>query len=209
METPRPAEDRDPPEPRRRSRGYLPHFDGALLFQFITFRLHDAVAAVIDRWKEELKWTPDLPGRDPRQTELRRRIAVYEDKGAGACYLGRADVARLLRDALQFFDGVRYRLIAWCVMPNHVHVLIETWPSYPLDRVVHSWKSYVANRANVLLGRSGTFWMREYYDRVIRNEEHFRKAVEYIHENPVKAGLVEDARDWEFSSAKMIRASQD
>jgi putative transposase len=99
------------------------------------------------------------------------------------------------------FDGERYRLMAWCIMPNHVHVLIETVAAFRLDQVLHSWKSYTAQKANEALGRKGPFWAREYYDRYIRDDQHFADAVAYIEQNPVKAGLVETAAAWRYSSA--------
>ena len=103
---------------------------------------------------------------------------------------------RLLR-----FDGDRYALIAWCVMPNHVHLLIETWVGHPLDRVVHSWKSYTAHAANRLLRRGGAFWAPEYFDRYMRDEAHFAATVAYVENNPVRAGLCGDAAHWLLSSA--------
>jgi len=184
------------------SRGYLPHFDQPDLIQAITFRLHDAVPAhVIEQWKEELRWAEGLPQDDARIVALQRRIVDYEDAGHGACWLRDERLAALVENALLFFDGQRYRLIAWCVMPNHVHVLIETWPGFPLAQVLHSWKSFTAQQANRLLGRSGAFWAREYFDRFVRDERHFQQAVDYIEENPVKARLVASAEEWRFGSA--------
>jgi REP element-mobilizing transposase RayT len=109
--------------------------------------------------------------------------------------------------ALLHFDGARYRLLAWCVMPNHVHVMIETLEGFPLADVLHSWKSFTANQANKLLGRPGEFWQREYFDRYIRHAEHFQQAVAYIEENPVKAGLARIKTEWPWSSAR-VRAMQ-
>jgi type I restriction enzyme R subunit/putative DNA methylase len=78
-----------------------------------------------------------------------------------------------MENALLHFDDQRYRLLAWCVMPKHVHVLIETWGSagvspakgWPLAGVIQSWKSFTAKAIKQLLGRGGEFWQREYYDR--------------------------------------------
>ncbi|RME89457.1 MAG: hypothetical protein D6766_14700, partial [Verrucomicrobia bacterium] len=137
-----------------------------------------------------------------RQIELRRRIEQYEDAGHGACWLRDPRIAGLVENALLHFDGQRYRLLAWCVMPNHVHVLIETRQGWPLADVVHSWKSFTASEANKLLGRSGPFWFREYHDRYIRNAEHYAQTVRYIEANPVKAGLVKLASEWPFGSAR-------
>jgi REP element-mobilizing transposase RayT len=170
--------------------------------QALTFRLHDAVPdAVLQSWKAELSWVENLPASDPREVELRRLISRYEDTGHGACWLRDERIALLVENALLYFDDQRYRLIAWCIMPNHVHGLIETWKDWSLASVVHSWKSYTAHEANQILGRSGDFWLREYYDRFIRDERHFANAVEYIELNPVKAGLIGRREGWRWSSA--------
>jgi REP element-mobilizing transposase RayT len=113
-----------------------------------------------------------------------------------------------MQETLLIFDGERYRLLAWVVMPNHVHVLVQLDQQHPLPKVLHSWKSYVANQANKILGRSGPFWQREYFDRFIRNEDHYRNAVRYIEDNPVKAGLVMLPEDWRFSSARLRSAAE-
>jgi len=97
--------------------------------------------------------------------------------------------------------GERYRLLAWCVMPNHVHAVAEMLPGFALAHVVHSWKSYMAKEANKMLHREGPFWQREYYDRYIRDDRHLERAIAYIEQNPVKAGLVAQAKEWAFSSA--------
>jgi REP element-mobilizing transposase RayT len=104
--------------------------------------------------------------------------------------------------SLWHFDAARYRLLAWVVMPNHVHVVIETRAEYPLSDVLQSWKSFTAKKANSLLGRTGSFWQPEYFDRAIRDERHLLAAIAYIHGNPVKAGLVRRAEDWPYSSAR-------
>ena len=177
------------------SRGYLPHFDQPNLFQSITFRLADAlpthvVAAMVN--------DPDIRTDEQRHA----RVEAYLDAGHGVCHLKDARIGKLVEDALHFFDGQRYALLAWVVMPNHVHTLIETREGFPLRRIVHSWKSYTAKAANRLLCRSGPFWYSEYFDRYIRDERHYLTAIAYIHNNPVKAGLVADAMDWQLSSAR-------
>jgi REP element-mobilizing transposase RayT len=151
--------------------------------QSLGFRLHDAVpAAVVQGWKDELAWIEGLPASDPREILLRKLIAKYEDAGHGACWLRDPRIAALVEEALLHFDAQRYRLIAWCVMPNHVHALVETREDWPLASIVHSWKSYTAHRAN----------------RVGAIDRHFTNAVRYIEMNPVKAGRVEE---WRWSSA--------
>jgi hypothetical protein len=101
-----------------RSRGYIPHFDQPGVIQSITFRLYDAVPeALVNQWKIELNWISKIPATDPRQIALKRRIEAYEDIGYGVCWLRRADIASIAEQALLHFDGKRYRIIAWCVMP--------------------------------------------------------------------------------------------
>ena len=102
------------------SRGYLPHFDGGELAQFITFRLHDAPpGSVLARLKEELKL--ERPGEG--EAIMRRRVEAYLDQGHGGCYLKNSDLATMVQNALIFHDNNKYRLSAWVIMPNHVHLL--------------------------------------------------------------------------------------
>ena len=82
-----------------------------------------------------------------------------------------------------------------------MHVLVETFADHALAEVVNSWKTFTAREANRILGRQGQFWYREYFDRAIRDEEHLDAAVHYIHDNPVKAGLVAAPEEWPYSSA--------
>jgi REP element-mobilizing transposase RayT len=147
------------------------------------------------------------------------------DQGHGACVLRDPRIARLVEEALQHFDGVRYHLVEWVVMPNHVHVLCATLgaqapllgerassphhagilPALPgkcsLASITHSWKSFTANRINRLLHRTGRLWQPESFDRGIRDAKHLRAAREYIRNNPVKAGLVDRPENWPYSSA--------
>ncbi len=153
------------------------------------------------RWKAELHWIEQTKLDSKEAIELRKRIEKYEDNGHGACYLRDDRIAALVEQALKHFDGERYHLVAWCVMPNHVHVLIQQIEGHPLSKVIQSWKSFTAHEANKILGRSGDFWMPDYFDRFIRDEKHFDAVVEYIHQNPIKAGLVSAPEEWPWSSA--------
>jgi putative transposase len=185
-----------------RSRGYIPHFNRPGLIQLITFRLHDAVPEkLIDQWKRELRWTPGIRANDPRQIALRLRIEKYEDAGRGSCWLRDEKIARITEQAMLFYNHERYRVIAWCIMPNHVHVIVEIPGRNTLESILHSWKSYVAHKANKVLLRTGKFWFPEYHDRFIRNAEHLQRAVEYVENNPVRAGLVTKKEEWRWSSA--------
>jgi len=168
--------------------------------QALTFRLHDSVPAhVIQSWRAELVRTEKL---SEREMILRKRLVRYEDAGHGACWLRDSRVAALLEGTLLEFDGERYRLVAWCIMPNHAHVLIETMGDWTLDRIVHGWKSYTSHAANRLLKRTGAFWAREYHDRFVRDDDHLAVCVRYIENNPVAAGLVLEAGSWRWGSAR-------
>ncbi len=190
------------PSPRGwHSRGYLPHIDGPNLLQFITFRMADSVPSEqIELWKQELKWREGLDADSPESAALRKKIENYADAGHGACHLRVPRVAQMVQDALLHFDGQRYRMIAWCIMPNHVHTLIEPIDAaHSLPSIIHSWKSFTANAANKMLSRTGAFWMEDYFDRYIRDETHLQATLDYIRQNPVKARLVQRAEDWPWA----------
>jgi len=87
-------------------------------------------------------------------------------------------------------------------MPNHVHVLIEQVEGYRLGDVVHSWKSYTANRVNGIIAKNGALRAPDHFDRFVRNEKHYVNTVSYIECNPLMAGLVSRAEDWPFSSLR-------
>ena len=133
--------------------------------------------------------------------ERRTKLEEYLDRGLGECWLRQPRIAVLAEDALRCFDGQRYRLGAWAVMPNHIHVLLEVWQT-PLALLLKSWKGFTARKANKLLGREGAFWEREYWDTRIRDEQQLRKAVRYVEANPMKANLVPEAKAWQWSSAR-------
>ena len=189
------------------SRGYLPHFDAGDVFQSITFRLHDSMPqTLLEKWRRELAREDDFEDR------LRYRIEAYLDRGYGACYLSNERIANLTQSALLHFDGERYRLSAWVVMPNHVHLLAAPCFGYSLSSIMHSLKSFTSLEANKVLGRKGKFWFEDYFDRYIRNAKHFENAIAYIEDNPVRAGLCQFADDWPFGSAwfksRAARAAQ-
>lgn len=184
--------------PEWHSRGYLPHWEAGEAPQAICFRLADSLpAGAVEKLLADLDDLPEGEAKDKR----RRGLEALLDEGYGEAYLRCADLGSIVQNALLFFDDVRYRLHGWCVMPNHVHVLITPTDENQLSVLVHSWKSYTAQRINQILGRKGPVWYVEYYDRRIRNERHFETARFYIEQNPVKAGLCEAAADWAFSSA--------
>lgn len=190
-------------------RGFLPHCDFPDLVQFVTFRLEDSMpASRRDEWEYLLKI------EDVR--ERRAKLEGYLDRGVGECWLRDARIAKLAEEALRHFHNERYELLAWCVMPNHVHVLVDVMKT-PLDEMIQSWKRFVATKALRLLreerrspnrpvsstatdepNRSSafhSFWQREYWDTYMRSEEQEKTAIRYIENNPVKAKLCRNVED--------------
>ncbi len=170
----------------------VPHRENKAL-QSITFRLYDSLPKeVIEEIKLKLDINEDDDSCDSIQYQrLRQKIAEYEDAGYGHCFLRDERIAAIMQDTLKHFDGERYQLICWCIMPNHVHVLIEVNEGWSLSRIMHGWRSYTAKEANRILGRTGKIWMEEYYDRYIRDDYHLQKTINYILNNPANAGLDE------------------
>ena len=179
------------PEPRFvdiRSRGRLVHWliDDAVYF--ITFGLRDAMPLhVLDEFFREreqlLRGTQNVAERARLDRVFGVRIDRQLDEIRGSCIL--REHGELVAGALRFFDGERYALHAWCVMPNHVHALLHIARGADVPKIVHSWKSWTAHK----IGR-GVIWQREYFDRVIRSPEELSDTRQYIRNNPSKAGLM-------------------
>ncbi len=181
-------------------RGRLPHWEKESATYFVTFRLADSLPkSVLDRIDSErhaiVRTAAQLhrPLSPDEQSKIRTLsspvIEQYLDSGSGACHLRNSAVAQEIAEALFHFDEKRYRLFAWCIMPNHVHVVFKIFPGHTLAAIMHSWKSFTAKRANEILSSSGTFWQREYYDHLVRDEAELARAVRYVADNPEKANL--------------------
>ncbi len=180
------------------TRGYLPHLEMSSRVTGITFRLADSLPKrVIEKLKQFYENTRDSKDAP----DLARNIAAYEDAGMGRCWLNIPECAEVVADALRYFNGERYDLIEWCVMPNHVHVMIRLRSEHSFEEVVRSWKNFTARKINQLVGRSGRLWAADYFDRLIRDEEHLVRARRYVRMNPVKAGLCHTPEEWRWSSA--------
>ncbi len=180
------------------SRGFLPHCDFPGLIQSVSVHLFDSVPVeVLERWIRELDTECDKKS----QAKLRSRIEHYEDMGYGNCFLSDANVARLVEDALLYFDGERYDILAWCIMPNHLHSLFVPRLGYSLTDIVQNWKSYTAHQANKWLRRSGEFWFPDYFDEFMKTTKQLEATIDYIELNPVTARLTKRREQWLYSSA--------
>jgi REP element-mobilizing transposase RayT len=200
----------------KRRGAYLPHWtrDGA--WYSVTLRLWDSLPQqVLQAWlfeRENLVKTAAQMKRSLSTQEEQRLAHLYSEKveryldaGHGSCFMKDDRVAQLVSNALHHFDRQRYSLAVWCVMPNHVHVVVQPFagmtttagsavPQSELPDILHSWKSFTAKEANKFLRRSGDFWQAEYYDHLIRDEADFHHALKYLLDNPIKAGL----RNWKW-----------
>ncbi len=209
--------------PTIRSRGYLPHWECDHAIYFVTFRLADSLPqALLARLRQERAMldrarsaafqaasssslsspageTPALQADRNRARRLRAILQKAEqclDGGLGECHMRNFRIAKIVADTLQHFHGQRYELMTWCVMPNHVHVIFSPLGEHTLETILHAWKSYSAHEVNILLGRTGHFWQREYFDHIVRNGRSLQKITRYVLENPQKAGL----QDWPWVS---------
>jgi valyl-tRNA synthetase len=200
----------------KRNGAYLPHWTQAGATYAITFRLADAMPAdVCEQWRAErdrIIHNAESQGRELTIHEQQEIVRLYSDKvesylneGHGQCYLRNPNIAEIVANALNHFDGQRYDLIAWSVMPNHVHVVFKPYEGIELPEILHSWKSFTATKANKLLGRTGDFWHSEYYDYLIRDEEDFFNQVNYVLSNPSRAGL----ENWPWTGAQIDMHGQD
>src|SRR5215472_6038866 len=137
-------------------RGYLPHRDSPGLTQFITYHLADA-------FPSELRGEWAALHKIEQEGERRKRLETYLDKGRGRCWLRQPQLADICQKALLHFNSQRYVLKAWCLMPNHVHILVYI-TSVPMSEIVKNWKGYSAWECNRVLGREGDFWSDDYWD---------------------------------------------
>ncbi len=180
----------------------LPHWkkDGAIYW--ITFRLADAIPrdkrrTFQDARKRWLKRHPE-PWTDVEWKEYNRRfdekIESWLDAGMGSRALARVDAREAVKNCLLRFDGERHRLHAAVIMPTHVHLLMEPLGGHDLSRILQGIKGASAREINKLMGVTGTFWLDESYDHIVRSEKQYWRFVGYIVENPTRAGL----RDHEY-----------
>lgn len=214
-------------------RSNLPHLQPKEGTLFITYRLYGSIPqSVIQRLQEEHRQTIEKIESEHRKiilTDLPLDIqkqwkAIYKKKKYDEDWhyfeefdsfldsnlnephwLKRPEIAHLVADSIHFSNNRHYKLWAFCIMSNHVHLLVTMLPDVPiLWKVLQNRKKYTAVHANKLLGLTGQFWERESYDHLVRDSRHYQKneferILWYILNNPVKAGLVANWRDWEWN----------
>jgi len=200
------------------SRGVLPHLKREGATYFVTFRQAGTLPKdVLIRFREERDAILQhaLAAKRPltwhEQQELFRwyssRVDKYLDAGHGICYLREPDFADLVAAAMRFFQGQRYELHAWVVMPNHAHVVVWPMPGYTLREILHSWKSYTSHEINKRLPvKVVPFWQSESYEHLIRDDDDLYRCCHYTHSNPVNAGLCSRPDDWKWSGSHISRS---
>ena len=197
----------------------LPHIqpEGATLF--ITFRLANSLPKeVIERLlaekeqaEEKINQLTDKMEREKQLYVERRYFGKWDEAldtlNHGEKYLSNPQVADLIAESLHYRDGKVYDLEAFCIMPNHVHLvntpLKEADGKYrSLSKIMHSLKRHTAHESNLILSRTGTFWQHENYDHFVRDADELERIIKYVLHNPVKAGLVDDWSKWKWSYCK-------
>jgi REP element-mobilizing transposase RayT len=206
---------------------HLPHWQPKEAVFFVTFRLKGslpvAVMEVLREQREQEKQNlTNFPAEQrDQQDELdeRRSFGRWDsalDKADyGPRWLAQPAIAEIVKEALHYRDGLEYDLFGYCIMSNHVHVVFEScksdWQSdlpgncqsdLQLNKIMQSLKRHTARKANLVLGRQGAFWQDESYDHVIRNAGEFKRILDYVLKNPVKAGLVSEWQAWPWSYHK-------
>lgn len=184
----------------------LPHWlpPGELIF--ITFRLAGSLPQeMLERLQEEARLLQQGCGADPtaQYAERKKYFGRFDELLAntnhGPTWLRQPEIAAVVAQALQHPNGTGYNLRCYCIMPNHVHLVVELpEEAPPLVKTLQLLKGYSSRQANRILGLSGTFWQAESYDHVVRAGE-LERIIRYVLDNPVKAGFVDDWEKWPYS----------
>jgi len=182
---------------------HLPHWEQEDATYFVTWRLKDSIPQdLLDKiYKERDEWLRlhPTPLTEDEEMEFHKLFSTELDRlmdiGHGECQMRRPDCRAELEKSLRMFDGGRFLMHSWVMMPNHVHLLFTLPIGGKLERVIGAWKGYSAQDINVVLHREGPLWQKDYFDRMIRDWPHMVKVARYIRRNPVKAKL----REGEYS----------
>ena len=218
----------------------LPHIQPSGATFFVTFHLAGSLPqCILEQWKAEksrlLKSQNDSHfvaskriafGQKQEHRKRRRQWfqkfeKTLDNAQNGPLWLKDERVAEQIVESLHYRDGKVYRLDAYCIMANHVHIVFAPLPIESsetdtvdaqdntaqtnslcyntLSSIMQSLKGYTARKANCLLECSGAFWHHESYDHAVRNASEWRRIITYVLNNPVKAGLVDEWEKWRWS----------
>ncbi len=196
---------------QKRRGAYLPHWTKNNGVYAVTFRLNDSLPeAVLDDYRDQrdellARLQNQTPTEDQTSLDELHREIIDEalDAGHGECVLRLPDCAKLLADTIAKFDGQKYHAAAWCIMPNHVHAVLQPLPGNELPEIIHSIKSWTAKAINKLLGREGALWQVEYYDHLVRDENDLANQIAYTFSNSDRAGM--SGWQWRFRSDEIAQ----
>jgi putative transposase len=192
-----------------KTQNHLPHWQQNQATYFLTFRLGDSIPAnLLRQWQQERDhwiqnhpkpWSPEAEAEYHKN--FSSRIDQHLDQGHGSCLFRDAENAGIVAGAFRHFDQSRYLLHAWVIMPNHVHLLLTLGESESLARIIASWKRFSAVKIHQQTQDSGPLWQKDYFDRMIRDWDHFVNVARYIRRNPLKAKLregefLQEEADW-------------
>jgi REP element-mobilizing transposase RayT len=203
----------------------LPHWHPKGQMFFITFRLANSLPRhIIQALKEEREHERQrvlsaFHGAQQKDElyKLDKKVFGQYDKWLDQCmeesprWLAEEQVASIVAGELYALNGKRYRMVAFCIMPNHCHIVIDTFgyifapahngvtAPYPLADTLKILKGRTARFCNQALGRNGAFWHHESYDHLVREQQEYERIVWYTINNPVKAGLAQSWDDWKFT----------
>jgi len=213
----------------------LPHYQPEDYAYFITTRLTGTIPKIVfekikNEYEQNLKHldgykcskTKKEKYRELQKTKFNKYEKILDTCKYGHKWLGDSKVAKIVDQAFHYYDGAKYDLIAYTILPNHIHLVIfpiverkssfaqkdinnqyiqnESGDSfYILSKIMQDIKKFTAKEANKVLNRKGKFWQNENYDHVVRDEQELRRIVKYILNNPVKAGLCEVADEWKWN----------
>ncbi|MCA9190153.1 MAG: transposase [Planctomycetales bacterium] len=127
--------------------------------------------------------------RHPFEFHFNRCREMKLDECLGACLLKKPELAQIVADSLLHFDGDRYRMGDFVIMPNHVHLLAAFDTPERMEKQFDSWLHYTAFRINRVIGSCEHFWQQEPFDHLVRSPEQYEYLRQYIQSNPDKAGL--------------------
>lgn len=221
----------------------LPHYQPSHASYFITFRLagslpNDVIIKLKEEYESAIKKVKinnphgiNVKELDDSRKRYFKRFDEFLDKHtSGPKWLNDERVAKIVEDAIRYRDGKEYELIAYCIMPNHVHMVVDversdnsdaertlvskepgdrtevrstvSYKNYKLTKILREIKGSTARECNKILNRSGAFWQHESYDHVIRNGKECGNIISYVLNNPVNAGIVADWQKWKWSYCK-------
>lgn len=192
----RPIKFLNPEEEIQKGAGKLPHWEQHGVCYFITFRLADSIPSeLMVKWKKDRdEWISQnpQPWSEEAEAEYHREFSMkienWLDQGRGECFLISDEVRKIVLSKLIEKHGSSYHMHSLVIMPNHIHVLISIIEGTLAD-LMHKWKGATAYLSNKHLTRSGAFWQRDYFDRIIRDARHYERCKRYIANNPKKANL--------------------